>query len=408
MSQPIQEPMIDHPSVESETGTHGRCWIVCRFLGEPSEVWLHRQIRGIRRFDPEVLCWRYRNREQFPVAEDRLREFPFDPFPTDGSGRWKLRLENLFRGGNFYGTVGAERSELSAAVRQSAPRVMLAHYGQVALRMLPISRQHRIPLVAHFHGLDLTGSLHNPWYRVSLGRSVRKFAALVVVADYQREVLLDLGADAERIHVIPCGVPVVGTRQSEAVGDPCCRFLSVGRFADKKAPLSVVKAFEVCAKECADVMLTMVGDGPLLEEARELAARSGLAGKIEFTGVLPPEGVIEQLARASVFVQHSVTAKSGDKEGWPVSIAEAMSAGLPVVATRHAGITDQVDPGVNGQLVEEHDWQAMGAEMAVLAKDAKRRVEFGRNARDKAVRCFDLRSSLDRLEQVLEEVSHPE
>jgi glycosyltransferase involved in cell wall biosynthesis len=331
---------------------------------------------------------------------------PFDPLPHQGRGRWLWRLRNL-HGGNFYAALGPELAEIQLVLKLLRPQVMLCHFGTVALRALPAAEARGIPLVVHFHGIDITGSLRDRWYRWSLRRCLPRFAAMVVVADYQREILRSLGADPAKIHHIPCGVPIAPVAAGAVVGATRCRFLAVGRLVAKKGPLATLRAFARCHARVPGCQLTLIGDGPLAGAARRLCADLGLGEHVRFLGSQPREVVAAELAAASVFVQHSVTAASGDREGWPVSIAEAMAAGLPVVATRHAGILEQVAEGQSGFLVDEHAWESMGDHMAILASDPALRTRMGAHARAIAVKSFDQRSMVARLEAVLIAVARP-
>ena len=82
---------------------------------------------------------------------------------------------------------------------------------------------------------------------------------------------------------------------------------------------------------------------------------------------------------ADVFVQHSITdSHTGDQEGLPVAVLEAMASGLPVVATRHAGIPEAVVEGETGYLVEEGDIGAMAGHIARLAEDHTLRSKMAR------------------------------
>lgn len=383
-----------------EDGGRPLCWIVCRKLGVASEVWLYRQVVGLRRFKREVVCWAHLDEAQFPAVGFKIRKLPFECSPHDGSRRWLVRLMNLHRL-NFYGTVGKEATVLEEALKMSKPRLILGHFGHTALRILPLGLKCGIPVVAHFNGLDASGSLKNRWYRSSLKSSLKKFSAIIVVADYMRAELVALGADPRRIHLIPYGVPVNSLPRASRVMEQPCRFISVGRFTEKKAPLLVVKAFARCLRKWPDMTLVMVGDGPLIGEARDLARQLGVEDRIFFRGSMSSAAVLLEMSEASVFVQHSITASTGDMEGWPVAIAEAMGIGLPVIATRHAGITDQVDHNDSGFLVNENDWEEMSQRMEEMALDPESRLRMGKRAAEIASSRFDLAVTLKRMEEVL-------
>lgn len=191
---------------------------------------------------------------------------------------------------------------------------------------------------------------------------------------------------------------------AEDVGKAPCRFIMVGRLVEKKRPDLSIQAFARCASLCPDVELAVIGDGPMLAKCEDLARTLGLSDRIQWMGVQSNEFVRDALAKSSVFLQHSVTAVNGNKEGWPVSIAEAAGAGLPIVSTRHAGILDQIEEGVGGYLVDEGDWESMAAHMITLAKNPDERVRMGAAARA-AILKYDVANQIAELEDVLLEVA---
>ena len=101
------------------------------------------------------------------------------------------------------------------------------------------------------------------------------------------------------------------------------------------------------------------------------------------------------------FVQHSVEAAGGDREGTPVSVMEAGASGLPVVATRHGGIPDVVVDGETGFLVNEHDTDAMAAAMCRLVSEPALAARLGCAARDRVRNNFSIEQSMSRLWTVL-------
>ena len=113
-------------------------------------------------------------------------------------------------------------------------------------------------------------------------------------------------------------------------------FLSVGRFVAKKAPHKTLQAFEAVYQSAGSAP-HMVGEGPMLKKCKAWVQQQGIQEAVTFAGVQSRRSVSRLMARARVFVQHSVVAEDGDHEGLPLAILEAGAHGLPVVATRHAG-----------------------------------------------------------------------
>ena len=287
------------------------------------------------------------------------------------------------------------------------PDVVLAQYGTNGMWCMDACKSAGVPLVVHFHGYDASGMLRQKVYRRRLGKLFEQAAAVVVVSDVMRRVLEEAGCPPEKLNTIPCGVPVdefpVGTAQA----DQPCRFLAVGRFVPKKAPLLTLRAFARCAEQCPDATLTMIGGGgALLDQARRWVARSEAAGRIELLGVRPIEVVRRRLLASGCFVQHSVTAPNGDMEGWPVSIAEAASSGLPIISTRHAGIAEQVVEGETGFLVDEGDWRGMADRMTELAGKPELRKDMGLAGRRHIEACGDFNLQIRKLSALLQRAAH--
>ena len=392
----------------SATDDRPLMWFACPKYGEVSEAWMVRQAWHIDRLRPHVVCWAM-------AATATGAGVPPLPLPGHGStvlgrefyhyhGRaWRwLRVRNAVRG-NYWGTVGDERAQLVRLMREQRPRVVLGHFGFTALRVLPAARRAGVPVVAHFNGVDASSFLLNPYYRRSMRVAARQLAGVVVVARYMYDAMRELGVPSDRLHLIPYGVPVGEFRPADpgAVAREPCRFLAVGRLVDKKDPLAVVRAFAACAAVSPGATLTVIGHGPLDAAARALARELKVADRVTFLGAQSGDRVRAEMAAAGAFVQHSVTSNGGDKEGWPVAIAEAVASGLPVVATAHAAIPQQVEDGVTGYVVPEHDWQAMGDRMARLAGDGALRARMGVAARAKAEREFDFADKVRQLQDVL-------
>jgi colanic acid/amylovoran biosynthesis glycosyltransferase len=375
-------------------------WVVCRSFGRLSEAWLWRQVMTFRQVRPHVLCWDYENADAFPVDGIDVQKVGYPAAPEDGASRWLHRLINM-PGGNFYGSNGPELHYLSNLFREQRPGAILCHFGHIALRILPVAKRMRVPLIAHFHGVDASASLRNRWYRWSIQHALPEFSAVVVVGDHQKEWVLKQGISKERVQVIPCGVPASQFSPRVHSDAGTCRFLFVGRFVPKKAPLTTIRAFGRCLETGATARLTMIGDGPLLREAQDLVRALGLQDHAELVGEKSNEEVLCAMQRSSAYVQHSVTSADGDTEGWPVAIAEAAACGLPVVATRHAGIVTQVVHGRTGFLVDEHDELMMSQHMLTLARSPDLRRRMGEAGRSYMCNNFDSSDQVRKLETVL-------
>ena len=153
---------------------------------------------------------------------------------------------------------------------------------------------------------------------------------------------------------IPEGAPVVGT---------------VGNFKPQKAPLDFIKVAALVIREIPDARFVMLGDGELLGASRELAASLGIADRVVFAGWR--RDVTDCLHSFNVFLLSSLF------EGLPRSVLQAMSAGLPVVATAAGGTPEAVRDGVTGHVTARGDVEAMARHVTALLKDPARARAFG-------------------------------
>lgn len=283
------------------------------------------------------------------------------------------------------------------------PDVVLAEYGPTGVAMHRICRELGIPLTVKFHGYDCSVRETVGKYRAGYDALFPMAEALVCVSRSQRETLLEMGADEDKVHVIPTGVDTGGFGHASPASE-LPRFLSVGRFVEKKSPDTVVRAFAEVVKEVPGARLTMVGEGVLRNDCIRLAQELGVSGSVDFPGRMPHPAVRDALGRARCFVQHSVTAQNGDREGTPNAILEASASCLPVVATRHAGITDAVVHGTTGLLGDEHDVQAMAENMIRMARNPREAEAMGKAGREHMKMNYEMDRMTETLEQLLQRI----
>ena len=277
--------------------------------------------------------------------------------------------------------------------------VVLAEYGPTGEAMLDPCRRAGVPLVVHFHGVD---AFHVKLLKDHAGyrRILKEAAAVVVVSREMERQLLSLGAERGRLHYTCYGIDVERFRAGRPDQAPP-HFIAVGRFVDKKAPHLTVLAFHQAWRKEPAMRLTMAGSGPLWDSTRQLVAALGLEGVVELPGVLTPHQVAGRMGASRAFVQHSVVSADNDHEGTPLSVLEAMASGLPVVATRHAGIPDVVEHGVSGLLSAERDLDAMADHLLRLAADPVRALGMGPAGRSGAERNHRVEDSVARLTAIL-------
>ena len=186
-------------------------------------------------------------------------------------------------------------------------------------------------------------------------------------------------------------------RDGRDAADPV-RLLAVGRFQPKKGYPTL---FEAVARVRANVRLTVVGYGPLEAALRAQVEALGLATRVTWAGALDQPAVRAHYRASDLFVLASEVAPDGDRDGLPNVVVEALSQGLPVVATRAAAIPEIVLDGIQGRLVPPADPEALAAAIDGLAADPAARHRMGASGIARIAAGWDLDAGADRLAGLL-------
>jgi glycosyltransferase involved in cell wall biosynthesis len=167
----------------------------------------------------------------------------------------------------------------------------------------------------------------------------------------------------------------------------------VARFADYKDHGVLLRAFATVPGEAR---LKLVGDGKTLPAAKRLAEELGIRERVEFKGAR--DDVPEILAQTDVFVLASKT------ETLPISILEAMRAGLPVIASDVGGISEEVVDGETGLLVPPGSVEKLSGALTRLLADRQLRMAMGSAGRRRFERLFLANTMIERTRTLYEEV----
>jgi glycosyltransferase involved in cell wall biosynthesis len=259
----------------------------------------------------------------------------------------------------------------------------------------------RIPYVVSLRGGDVPGLVPEIEGTHRFLQSIRRASlerALAVIANSNGLRDLSIAADPSPVGVIPNGVdteffsPSQESRTSSAPAP--FRVLFVGRFHSQKNLRLLLSQFARLRNESAKpVELHLVGDGPLLPELKEQAAKLKLNGEIKWHGWLGRSELRGVLQSCDCFVNPSLY------EGMPNAVLEAMACGKPVVASRISGNDAVVDHEATGLLfpLDKPGW--LGESLQALIDDPARAKEMGRLGREWVTRDFSWKKvALDYIE----------
>ncbi len=279
--------------------------------------------------------------------------------------------------------------------------VVLANYSLTAFPVMEICRRKRIPLIVHFHGWTAYRSTILEQHRSDYKRLFELSKAIVAVSNDMKKQLINLGAQEDRIEVFACGYEEQIFQYSDHSQNPN-DFVAVGRFCDTKNPHLTILAFSKVLKEIPDARLIMIGgDETLLNVSLNMAKALNIYDRVEFCGVLKHEEVALKMRSALAFVQHSAVTILNEKEGTPVAILEACASGLPVIATRHGGISDVIIEEETGLLCDDFDIDTMAANMIRISHDRVLAKKLGEQAAKRVAEHFTMEQYIDKLSHVI-------
>jgi glycosyltransferase involved in cell wall biosynthesis len=220
----------------------------------------------------------------------------------------------------------------------------------------------------------------------------------VVKAHWLREQ----GIDPARIAVVANGVDLARfapdpaargrVRRQLGLADDVPLLLAVGRLDESKGFQIAIAALRDLRARGLEAQLLIAGEGVYRPQLEQLAAESG----VRLLGYLPHERLTELLAAADLFVLPTL-----HYEGMPMTIVEALAAGLPVVASNIGGVPNTVDDGKTGLLVPVGDVQALASATAGLLQNKERYTTMSQAARAAAVTRFGRERMVAETERVL-------
>jgi len=277
------------------------------------------------------------------------------------------------------------RDEISAF----APDVVLAteFYQLSSFRALSAAKESGSGFIFAQHMYEPPGSL---WGLLWRGIAATYGSSVIHGADHAAPIsnaagrmLQSMGVPASKMTVIPLGVDSEEFQQDRSreeaqesigvSGEPA--FLFVGRLEGVKGVRFLIPAYARALAVLPDSALLIRGDGVLRGELEAAASRLGIGEHVKFLPSLAREKVPTLYAASDVFVLPSL------KEPFGLVALEAMSMGVPTVASRVGGLPDFVIPDSTGILVEPGDIASLADALIRMGKDEQFRVQMGRNSR---------------------------
>lgn len=262
------------------------------------------------------------------------------------------------------------------------PDIVTTHSSKAGVLGRLAARSLGIPVIFTAHGWAFTEGVSNCQRFVykHIERFMTRFSdKIITVSEYDKQLALrEKVAPEEKLVTIHNGMPDISPELYADPGKEPPRIIMVARFDPQKDHATLLRALSGLKDLTWD--LELVGDGPLLEETQKLASVLGIANRVIFTGAT--NDVPERLSKAQIFVL------STNWEGLPLTIIEAMRAGLPVITSNVGGCSEAVKDNVNGFLVPSNSVEKLKEKLVLLIEEPDYRIKMGKSGREKYEREF--------------------
>ena len=260
-------------------------------------------------------------------------------------------------------------------------------------------------------GWSATGHRWDIWENNGLAFKTRRARFVRAISERSRSDIILLAGDAPRarVHALHLGVDVPRDQAAFAPGDRPFRMLCAANLIASKGHDTLLEALALARRRGAAVTCDIAGAGPLAASLQKLARELGLADHACFLGQVAHGELLARLSGAvydavvltSVGETQTFKGVSLPTEGIPISLAEAMAAGVPCITTDCGAVRELVDPQ-SGIVIPPGNAAALADAIGALAADGPRRIALGRHSREKVLRTFDARVTAQRLAALVE------
>ncbi|OKH27678.1 glycosyltransferase [Chroogloeocystis siderophila] len=289
------------------------------------------------------------------------------------------------------------------------PRLIHAHFGIGGSLALPLKRSLQIPMIVTYHGYEemiadeIAQKSYFSYRQYMQRREIIKqeVCLFLTVSQQSKEYLLRQGFPSDKIIVHYTGIDTEVFQPEPSIKrEPIVLF--VARLVEKKGCEYLIRAMSKVQTAQPDMELVIIGDGELRSSLEDMAKAS--LKKYHFLGVQPPEVVKDWMNRAKIFCVPSITATSGEAEGFGMVFAEAQAMGLPVVSFASGAVPEAVAHGEVGFLAAERHWEELANYILLLAQDQHLWHRFSTYGPQRVRNLFNVQKQAGLLEDIYQQV----
>ncbi len=362
----------------------------------PTETFIGNQIINLQKFTPVVFCHHRINGHSYDSI---------NPIVLIEKLPYFQRIIQTYSYKYFRLLAPSAVNFLISQIQESKTQLLHFHYLVDARFFLPFLKKLELPSLVSGYGWDVSLFPRTKcgYGRIYLQPIFNNVDIFLAMSEDMKKDMIKLGCPEEKIIVHYYGSDTTRFQYQDRSYEQKdkIKILFCGRLAPKKAPyliLYALKKLEEMEANLPQWELIIVGEGPLKEKLFSIVNEYKWNNRVIFRGHIPhhEQRLVDEYKNADIYIQPSITA-NGEKEGIPGTLVEAMSSGLPCIATYHAGIPSIIEDKVHGLLFRENDVYELAEKIKLLISDNKLREYLGKNAAKKAIIELNLKEKTKEL-----------
>ncbi|GAA1322692.1 glycosyltransferase family 4 protein [Streptomyces sanglieri] len=221
---------------------------------------------------------------------------------------------------------------------------------------------------------------------------------IVTISEYNRQYIQEQFTNKTPIDIVRAGIRPEKFSPTESTVDN--RILTIARFVEKKGHIYALEAVAEAVDDIPEIEYHIIGSGRLEEQLKRTVSDLGIKENVVFLSNVDDQKLLQELDEASCFLLPCVIAESGDRDGIPVALMEAMAMKTSPISTTVSGVPELIDHEVNGLLVEPRDSKKTAGAIVRLLQNDEKFSEYAKQARETIVRNFNISSEANELESV--------
>jgi glycosyltransferase involved in cell wall biosynthesis len=263
-----------------------------------------------------------------------------------------------------------------------------------------VASYYNIPFTMTAHAFDL----YNSPNKEQLEHIVSKIDHLVTISEYNKNYVRDEISEKTPNTVVHAGIRPEKFEPGSSSVDQ--RILTVSRFVEKKGIPYAINAVSKIVDDYSSLRYHIIGSGEMESEIENQIEELRLADTVELLGNVTDKRLIAELDEASCFLLPCIVADSGDQDGIPVSLMEAMAMETPPISTNVSGIPELIDDRLNGFTVEPKNTDELAEAISSMLGSPEKQRRFGTHGRKKVINEFNIEKEAVKLESVFEQTAN--